>query len=59
MTRFTPNIESIELAPGYGGRFEVFINGEKVYSKLETKRFPELNEVLAAVKERLPQPVAA
>lgn len=59
MTRFTPNIESIELAPGYDGRFEVFINGEKVYSKLETKRFPELNEVLAVVKERLPQPVAA
>ncbi len=57
--RLSPQLASVELAPGYDGRFEVFVNGEKVFSKLETKRFPELSEVLEAVRSRLPQPAAA
>ena len=56
--RLTPQLTGVELAPGYDGRFEVFVDGEKVYSKLETKRFPELPEVLQAVKSRMPEPVA-
>jgi selT/selW/selH-like putative selenoprotein len=55
LTRLTPRLAGVELAPGYDGRFEVFVDGEKVYSKLETKRFPELPEVLQAVSARLPQ----
>jgi selT/selW/selH-like putative selenoprotein len=59
LARFTPRLASVELAPGYDGRFEVFVDGEKAYSKLETKRFPELSEVIEAVSSRLPQAVAA
>lgn len=49
----------MELAPGYDGRFEVFVDGQNVYSKLATKRFPELAEVVNAVKSRIPQPAPA
>ena len=45
----------MELAPGYDGRFEVFVDGERVYSKLETKRYPELRELLDLVGARLPR----
>jgi selT/selW/selH-like putative selenoprotein len=58
LTRLTPQLQSVELAPGYNGRFEVFVDGEQVFSKLEQKRFPELQEVVSAVRQRLPQPVA-
>jgi selT/selW/selH-like putative selenoprotein len=44
----------VELAPGYDGRFEVFVDGERVFSKLETKRYPELRELLDLVAEKLP-----
>ena len=45
----------MELAPGYDGRFEVFVDGQRVYSKLETKRYPELRELLDLVAAQLPQ----
>ena len=40
----------MELAPGYDGRFEVFVDGARVYSKLETKRYPELSELLGVAR---------
>jgi selenoprotein W-related protein len=58
--RLTPRLQAVELAPGYDGRFEVFVDGERVYSKLETKRYPELSELLDLVRQKLPDaPVAA
>jgi selT/selW/selH-like putative selenoprotein len=33
------------LKPGHGGVFDVFVNGTLVYSKKETKRFPNPGEV--------------
>jgi selT/selW/selH-like putative selenoprotein len=51
----------VELAPGYDGRFEVFVDGQRVFSKLEAKRYPELRELLDHVAEKLPadEPAAA
>jgi selenoprotein W-related protein len=34
-------IQSLELLPFGDGRFEVYKNGKKVYSKLETGVFPD------------------
>ena len=48
----------MELAPGYDGRFEVFVDDERVYSKLETKRYPELSELLDLVRKKLPEAAA-
>jgi selenoprotein W-related protein len=44
-------VKVLELEPGRGGCFEVFVDGKRIYSKLETGAFPEphavLNEVTA------------
>jgi selenoprotein W-related protein len=39
-------VESVALIPSDGGRFEVSVNGQLVYSKLQTKRHAEAGEIL-------------
>ncbi len=39
-------IELVALIPSDGGRFEVCVNGELVFSKLQAKRHAEAGEVL-------------
>ena len=39
-----------ELVAGGGGIFDVTVDGELVYSKHETGRFPNPGEVLAAIQ---------
>ena len=47
---FEPELESISLVPSDGGAFEVKINGELVYSKLQSGRHPAPGEVLKLVE---------
>ncbi len=51
---FSQQIASLALVPGTGGAFEVSVDGNLVYSKQQAGRFPELSEVLEAVKPLLP-----
>ena len=44
-------IEEIKLVPSDGGRFEVTVNGQLLYSKLETHRHAEPGEVLGMVRK--------
>lgn len=44
-------IEAIKLVPSDGGKFEVFVNGQLVYSKLQTHRHAGPGEVLALVRK--------
>ena len=39
-----------ELEASSGGAFEVFVNGKKIFSKLEMGRFPETEEILDKIK---------
>lgn len=39
-----------QLTPGGGGVFDVSVDGRLVYSKHRTGRFPEPDEVLAALR---------
>ena len=39
-------IESVVLIPSDGGRFEVSVNGELIYSKSQTKRHAEAGEIV-------------
>ena len=39
------------LVPSDGGRFEVSVNGELVYSKLQTKRHAEAGEILNLISK--------
>jgi selenoprotein W-related protein len=48
-----PEIDQVVLVPSDGGRFEVVVNGELLYSKLSTGRHPESGEVKALVKKYL------
>ena len=47
------NIKTLELEPGEGGCFEVFVDGKRIYSKLETCEFPDQEDILASVSERV------
>jgi selenoprotein W-related protein len=44
-------VEEIKLIPSDGGRFEVTVNGQLLYSKLGTHRHAEPGEVLGLVKK--------
>jgi selenoprotein W-related protein len=43
----------VELIPGTGGIFEVELNGQNIYSKEKTGRFPEENEVESKLEQLL------
>ena len=40
----------IELIAGSGGVYEVELNGNLIFSKKQTGRFPELDEIISLVK---------
>jgi len=42
--------ETVEIAPGRTGSFEITRGGAVLYSKLKTHRFPEDNEVRALAR---------
>ena len=44
-------IESVALIPSDGGRFEVSVNGQLVYSKLKTNRHAEEGEVAGFIRK--------
>ncbi len=51
LKEFEPEIDSISLFPSDGGRFEVTLNGNLVYSKLGTKRHANPGEVADLVRK--------
>jgi selT/selW/selH-like putative selenoprotein len=53
INRFSDQIGEITLHAGQGGAFEVSIDGEQIYSKLETKRYPELSELIDPLQARV------
>lgn len=44
-------IEAITLVPSDGGRFEVTVNGELLFSKAQLRRHAEPGEVLGLVRK--------
>ena len=46
-------IHSLKLIPSGGGAFEVSANGTKIYSKLQTGKFPDPDDILKAIKAKL------
>ena len=50
---FEPEIETIALVPSDGGRFEVSVNDQLLYSKLKTSRHAEAGEVARLVRKVL------
>lgn len=53
LKEFEPEIESFTLIPSDGGRFEVSLNDELIYSKLQTHRHINPGEVTGLVRKIL------
>jgi selenoprotein W-related protein len=51
LKKFEPEIQTLTLVPSDGGRFEVSVNGNLVYSKLQTGRHAEAGEVIGLVQK--------
>lgn len=50
LLEFKQNIDEFTLVPSSGGVFEVYKNGEKLYSKDRTGEFPDENSILEKLK---------
>jgi selT/selW/selH-like putative selenoprotein len=50
--RFNRDMEVV-LVPVDRGEFDVFVNGEKVFSRYEAQRMPTVEEIKQAVEQRL------
>ena len=50
ITELKSRIKRLILVPSTGGRFEVSIDGKLVFSKLQTGRFPEYDEIRKHMK---------
>jgi selenoprotein W-related protein len=50
LQKFETKIESLTLVPSTGGRYEISVNGQLLFSKLKTGRFPEPGEVIGLVQ---------
>ena len=52
LTIFIRDIQKLELIPSSGGAFEVTVNGEKIYSKLDTGIFPDTEEMIEIISTK-------
>jgi len=50
---FKQDVEAFTLIPSSGGRFEVTLDGELIYSKVQEKRFPEYGEIEPYLKNKV------
>jgi selenoprotein W-related protein len=46
-------ISVVEVVPGAGGIFDVHVNGELVFTKSILGRYPEPDEVVPLLRERI------
>jgi selenoprotein W-related protein len=51
--KFKQNIAELALLPSDGGRFEIKVNDELIYSKLSSGRFPDNTDIESAVRQRM------
>ena len=53
MNQYKQRITSLKLIPAGGGCFELTVNGDLLYSKLKTGKFPDEDEMVETVGKRL------
>ena len=51
MKEFEYKIETFSLVPSDGGKFELSVNGDLVYSKLQTNRHADPGEVAGLLRK--------
>jgi selT/selW/selH-like putative selenoprotein len=53
LDQYKNRLEQVALIPSMGGAFEVEVNGEAVFSKIETGRFPSETAVIMDIGKKL------
>jgi selenoprotein W-related protein len=53
LTTYKQKIKDLKLIPTGGGAFELSVNGDLIYSKLQTGKFPDEQWAVDAVGARL------
>ena len=53
LSRWAPIMRALELQSGSGGRFEIYLDGELVFSKHAARRFPKPGEVAGLFERKL------
>ena len=53
LEKYGKEVKSIDLITGTGGVFELYLNGELIYSKLETGRHTNEGEILELMEKAL------
>ena len=53
---WAPVLAVVELIPSFGGRFEVTLDGDLLFSKHALGRHARAGEIIAALRERLGPP---
>jgi selenoprotein W-related protein len=51
LKNFEPEIESVTLIPSNGGRYEISVDGQLIYSKLQTGRHADPGEVIGLIQK--------
>jgi selenoprotein W-related protein len=55
LTTYKQKIENLSLEPSGGGCFEVTVDGQLVYSKLQTGDFPEEDQLVRKIGRLTPR----
>ena len=54
LATFAEEIGSVVLTPdASGGRFEIYVEGQRIWSRKEQGRFPELKEIKQLVRDQI------
>jgi selenoprotein W-related protein len=53
LSHFKQKLSGLELQPSDGGCFELSVDGEMVYSKLQTGKFPDEESIVAEIAKRV------
>ena len=50
LTSFKRKITSLSLSPFADGRFEIFVDDKRIYSKLESGQFPDEDSIIKTIE---------
>jgi selenoprotein W-related protein len=53
LTTFEGELGEVALVPGTGGTFQVWLDGELIFSRNEAGRFPESKELKQLIRDRI------